>query len=82
MSYDATAEPNEFFADTRDEAVSKAASFYGVDEDALKIEEPSDVFGLGARVVIVAVPKDTELVMSVPPIEVSSKPVSMVAILV
>jgi predicted RNA-binding protein Jag len=58
MPYDATAEPNEFVGDTREEAISKAASFYGVSEDELKIGEPSEVFGLGARVVVVAVPKD------------------------
>lgn len=57
MSYDGTAEPNEFVADSRAEAVEKAVRFFGVAEDELKVEAPSDVFGLGARVVVVAVPK-------------------------
>lgn len=57
MSYDATSEPNEFVADTRGEAVSKAVRFFGVDESELKIQDPEDVFGLEARVVVVAVPK-------------------------
>lgn len=57
MSYDATAEPNEFVADNREEAVASAARFFGVEEGELKIQQPPDVFGLGARVVVVAVPK-------------------------
>jgi spoIIIJ-associated protein len=60
MSYDATSEPNEFIADTRGEAVSKAVRFFGVEEGELKIQDPEDVFGLGARVVVVAVPKSAE----------------------
>jgi spoIIIJ-associated protein len=55
--YDTTSEPNEFVADTRDEAVTKAARFFSVDEAELIIKEPRDVFGLGARAVVVAVPK-------------------------
>ena len=57
MSYDATAEPNEFFADTRAEAIEKAVRFFGSEEAELNIQELSDVFGLGARVAVVAVPK-------------------------
>lgn len=57
MSYDATAEPNEFVAESREEAIAKATRFYGIDQDDLKIREPEEVFGLGARVVVVAVPK-------------------------
>lgn len=58
MSYDATSEPNEFVADSREEAVAKAASFYGVSESELRIAEPQGVFNAGARVVLVAVPKE------------------------
>ena len=57
MSYDATAEPNEFFADTRAEAIEKAVRFFGSEEAELNVQELSDVFGLGARVAVVAVPK-------------------------
>jgi spoIIIJ-associated protein len=55
--YDATSEPNEFVAETRAEAITKATRFYAVDEAELIIKEPSDVFGLGARAVVVAIPK-------------------------
>ncbi len=58
MSYDATAEPNEFVGESREEAVSKAAAFFGTEESELNVKQPADVFGLGARVVVVAVPKD------------------------
>ena len=57
MSYDATAEPNEFVAESREEAIAKAVRFFDLEEADLKIQEPADVFGLGARVVLVAVPK-------------------------
>ena len=60
MSYDATSEPNEFVGDSREEAISNAASFYGVEESELRIAEPADVFNAGARVVVVAVPKDVK----------------------
>ena len=60
MSYDATSEPNEFVGDSRDEAVSKAAAFYGTSEDELRIAEQEDVFNAGARVVVVAVPKNVK----------------------
>jgi predicted RNA-binding protein Jag len=57
MSYDAKAEPNEFVADSRAEAVAKAVRFFGVEEPELRVNEPPEVFGLGARVVVIAVPK-------------------------
>ena len=53
-------EAHEFVADGRDEAISKACAFFGVDdESALAISgyEPGAVYGLAARTVIVAVPK-------------------------
>ena len=57
MSYDAKSEPNEFVAETHSEAVAKAVRFFQVGEEELKVKAPADVFGLGARVVVVAVPK-------------------------
>jgi len=53
-------EVHEFVGDGREEAVSKACAFFGVDdESALAISgyEPGAVYGLAARTVIVAVPK-------------------------
>jgi spoIIIJ-associated protein len=49
-------EPREFVGASRSEAVSKACKFFGVGEDALDIAEPGEVFGLAARVVVVAAP--------------------------
>jgi len=57
MSYDAKSEPNEFVAETRSDAIAKAVRFFQVAEEELTVREPEDVFGLGARVVVVAVPK-------------------------
>jgi predicted RNA-binding protein Jag len=63
--YDAKAEANEFVADDRAEAVSKACRFFGVEESELKIvEADSEVFGLGASSVVVAVPKDAKPIPS------------------
>ena len=57
--YDATFESNEFVAETRDEAITKASRFYSVDKAELEIREPQagSIFGLGSRAVVVAVPK-------------------------
>lgn len=57
MPYDATSEPNEFVAESREEAVAKAIRFFGVDEEGLDLREPKNVYGLGNRVIVVAVPK-------------------------
>ena len=59
--YDATAEPNEFVADSKAEAISKACHFYGVEKGDLRILEMDpggEVAGLGDRAAIVAVPKN------------------------
>lgn len=58
--YDAKNEPNEFVGETTEEAVTKACRFFVKDEGDLNIINPAEgeVFGLGGRVVIVAVPKD------------------------
>ncbi len=60
--YDAKQEPNEFVGDDREEAVGKACRFFGVEQSDLKISEPAsgEVFGSGARAVLVAVPKDAK----------------------
>lgn len=60
MAYDATQEPHEFIADNRSAAVAKACQFYGVEEGALAISElrPGEVHGLGARCVVVALPRE------------------------
>ncbi|MFP6564676.1 MAG: R3H domain-containing nucleic acid-binding protein [Myxococcota bacterium] len=58
--YDAKSEPNEFVADSPQEAVSRACTFYGSEEAALKIVHvrEGEVSGLGHRAVVVAVPKE------------------------
>lgn len=58
--YDARQEPNEFVGDTLAEARAKAAEFFGTDEGNLKVVVPKtgEIFGQGARAVIVAVPVD------------------------
>jgi predicted RNA-binding protein Jag len=60
MAYDATQEPHEFIADDRSAAVAKACQFYGVEEAELAITElqPGEVHGLGARSVVVALPRE------------------------
>ena len=58
--YDQRQEPNEFVADSVDEATSQAAEFFGVDAGELKVVVAADgeIFGAGGRTVIVAVPKE------------------------
>ena len=60
--YNAKSEPNEFIADSPDEAVAKACDFFGADEGALKIVHVAEakVSGMGSRSVVVAVPRDRE----------------------
>ncbi len=57
--YDAREEPNEFVGEDLAEARAKAAKFFGTDESDLKIVIPKEgeIYGLGGRTVIVAVPK-------------------------
>jgi len=57
--YDTKSDPNEFVGDTREEAITKATRFYGVEESELTVKEPApgEIFGLGARSVVVAYPK-------------------------
>ena len=56
--YDPKSEHHEFFGANRDEAVAKAASYFGVSEDELKITElaEGDVSGLTGRALVVAIP--------------------------
>ncbi|MBY0399617.1 hypothetical protein K2X89_04935 [Myxococcota bacterium] len=58
--YDARQEPNEFVADSLDEARAKAATFFGASESELVfvVPEVGEIFGAGGRTVIVAVPKN------------------------
>jgi len=58
--YDQRQEPNEFVADSVDEATSQAAEFFGVEAGELKVVVAADgeIFGAGGRTVIVAVPKE------------------------
>jgi len=60
--YDAKNEPNEFVGDDREEAVGKACRFFGTEEADLKIVDApgEDIFGSGARVIVVAVPKNAK----------------------
>ena len=60
--YDQKAEANEFVGDDRAEAVSKACRFYGIEEAELKIVQPEggEIFGSGARTVLVAIPKNAK----------------------
>ena len=58
--YDQRQEPNEFVADSVDEATSQAAEFFGVEASELKVVVAADgeIFGAGGRTVVVAVPKE------------------------
>ncbi len=58
--YDASSEPHEFVGADRDEAVAKACRFFRLELDALTVHEldPGQVYGLGSRTVIVAVPQN------------------------
>ncbi len=56
--YDAKSEAHEFVGEDRGEAVAKACEFFGVEEDKLTVREPRDVYGLGGRAVVVALPVD------------------------
>lgn len=57
--YDARQEPNEFVADSLEDARAKASVFFGTDASELQIVVPEigEIFGAGGRTVIVAVPK-------------------------
>ncbi len=57
--YDPTREAREFVGQSHAEALSKAKAFFGVGEDELATAQPptGEIFGLGARVVLVAYPK-------------------------
>lgn len=60
--YDATGEANEFIGDDRAEAVAKACRFFGVEESELKlvIPEAGEIFGSGARSIVVALPQNAK----------------------
>jgi len=56
--YDTRNEAREFVGATQSEAVAKACAFFGTDESGLRVRLPDagEVYGLAARVVIVAMP--------------------------
>src|SRR5512134_3288421 len=58
--YEPRNEAHEFIGDDRAEAVRKAVSFFGIDEEALTVRalDGTTVYGLSGRVVVVAAPKD------------------------
>ncbi|HXV36578.1 MAG TPA: R3H domain-containing nucleic acid-binding protein [Myxococcota bacterium] len=57
---EARREAREFVAARREEAIEKACAYFGLEETALSIYgfRPGTVYGLAARTVIVAVPRD------------------------
>lgn len=55
--YDATSEPREFIADSREEAVGKACAFFGLSEGDLTLRDlDATISGLSARAGVVARP--------------------------
>ena len=58
--YEARNEAHEFIGDDRAEAVRKAVTFFGIDEDGLSVRalDGTTVYGLAGRTVVVAVPKN------------------------
>jgi len=56
--YETRNEAREFVGATQSEAVAKACAFFGTDESGLRVRLPDagEVYGLAARVVIVAMP--------------------------
>ena len=58
--YDTKQEPHEFVAENREAALEKARAFFGLAADQLLVQElaAGEVYGLGGRTVVVAVPRD------------------------
>lgn len=56
--YDPKSEPREFLGDDVSEATEKASSYFGRDAAELNVREVAGVSGLGARVLVVAQPRD------------------------
>ena len=58
--YDRKQEPHEFVAEDREAALEKARAFFGLAADQLLVQElvAGEVYGLGGRTVVVAVPRD------------------------
>lgn len=58
--YDPKQEPHEFVGEDRAAAVEKARAFFGLAEDQLLVNQlpAGEVYGLGGRAVVVAVPRD------------------------
>lgn len=58
--HDPKQEPHEFVADNREAALEKARSFFGLEDAELIVQEfaAGEVYGLGGRSAVVAVPKN------------------------
>ena len=58
--YDQKQEPHEFIGEDRDAALEKARAFFGLSVDQLRVREfaVGEVYGLGGRSAVVAVPRD------------------------
>jgi spoIIIJ-associated protein len=58
--YDARNEAHEFIGDDREEAIRKAVSYFGIEEDGLVVRalDGTTVYGLAGRTVVVAAPKN------------------------
>jgi spoIIIJ-associated protein len=56
--YDPKSEPREFLGDDVNEATEKASSYFGRDAAELTVRPVAGVSGLGARVLVVAQPRD------------------------
>src|SRR5512139_601976 len=56
--YDPRTEAKEFVGDSAAEAIAKAKAYFGRPESELRLRTLSEVSGLGARTLVVAVPAD------------------------
>ena len=67
--YDARTEAREFVGATKDEAVAKACAHFGTDASELRVRLPEtgEVYGLAARVVVVAMPAGAPVRRGGPP---------------
>ncbi len=67
--YDTRTEAREFVGATQDEAVAKACAYFGTDASGLRVRLPEtgEVYGLAARVVVVAMPAGVPVRRGGPP---------------
>jgi len=66
--YETRNEAREFVGATQSEAVAKACAFFGTDESGLRVRLPDagEVYGLAARVVVVAMPSGSAVRQGAP----------------